>query len=195
MQKHWGFARLAAAILLFVGLCAAVGSAQTFRGAILGTVTDASGGSVAGAQVTIRNVDTGIVRTTVTSADGSYNVPELPIGTYSVNISKENFETSITNAVKVDVAAEVRVDTVLKPGAVSQSVTVSGAALAQVDTTTDVLGGTLTQNTVKEIPVNGRDYTKLIYLTPGCFRLARPNHRFAGIVWRVFGEWRAWALE
>jgi len=167
MRRHWRLAVVVAAIFVSIGLYAGVGGAQTFRGSILGTVTDSSGGSVAGAQVSVRNVDTGIVRTTVTDADGGYNIPELPVGTYSVNISKENFDTSVTNAVKVDVAAEVRVDAALKPGAVSQSVTVSGESLAQVETTTNVLGGTLTQNTMKELPVNGRDYTKLMYLTPG----------------------------
>ena len=115
----------------------------------------------------MRDVDTGVVRTAVSDSDGSYRVPELPIGNYEVTISKESFETSVTSNVKVDVAAEVRVDAILKPGAVSQSVTVSGEELAQIDTTSNVLGGTLTQNNIKELPVNGRDYTKLIYLQPG----------------------------
>jgi outer membrane receptor protein involved in Fe transport len=156
-----------AVVLLILGCWAGMAGAQTFRGAILGTVTDSSGGSVAGAQVSIRNVDTGVVRTAVTDTDGGYRVPELQIGTYEVTITKESFESSVTNAIKVDVAAEVRVDAILKPGSISTSVTVSGEALAQIETTSTVIGGTLTQNTIKEIPVNGRDYTKLIYLTPG----------------------------
>jgi len=71
---------------------------------------------VAGAQVSVRNVDTGVVRTAVSDADGSYRVPELQIGTYEVSISKENFERSITSAIKVDVAAEVRVDAISEAG-------------------------------------------------------------------------------
>jgi outer membrane receptor protein involved in Fe transport len=165
--REWGSVSAAVVVLLILGFWAGIASAQTFRGSILGTVTDSSGGSVAGAQVSIRNVDTGVVRTEVTDADGSYRVPELPIGTYEVTVSKESFEASVTSAIKVDVAAEVRVDAILKPGAVSTSVTVSGESLSEVETTTDVLGETLTQETMKNIPVNGRDYTKLIYLTPG----------------------------
>ena len=88
----------------------------------------------------------------MSDSDGSYRVPELPIGNYEVTISKENFETSVTSNVKVDVAAEVRVDAILKPGAVSQSVTVSGEELAQIDTTSNVLGGTLTQNNIRSCP-------------------------------------------
>lgn len=165
--RRWSGAALVIAVMLSLGLWAGAGSAQTFRGSILGNVTDSSGAAIAGAQVAIRNIDTGITRNTVTSDDGSYNVPELPIGTYSVNISRDGFDTYVTSNVKVDVAAQVRVDAALKPGAVSTSVTVSGESLSQMDTTSNVLGGTLTQNTVKDLPINGRDYTKLIYLTPG----------------------------
>ena len=84
--------------------------AQTFRGTILGTVTDPQGAVVAGAKVTVRNVDTGLERTSQTSADGSYAVPELPIGTYTVTISQSGFQTSAITAIAVDVAAEKRVD-------------------------------------------------------------------------------------
>ncbi|MGH9775136.1 MAG: TonB-dependent receptor domain-containing protein [Candidatus Acidiferrales bacterium] len=162
---------LRAAIYLVVALLVAclVPSAkgQTFRGTILGTVTDSSGAAVSGAKVTVRNADTGLERSTQTSDDGSYAVPELPIGTYTVTVEKEGFQKSITTGIKVDVATESRVDAGLKPGELSQSVTVSGETLPQINTTSDTLGGTLTADVVKNLPVNGRDYTKLIYLNPG----------------------------
>ena len=142
-------------------------SAQTFRGTILGTVTDPSGAVVSGASVTVRNLNTGLERTTQTSADGSYSVPELPVGTYSVTVTLSGFQTSLTNDVAVDVASERRVDAALKTGQVSDKVEVSGEALPQVDTSSAELGGTLTSETIANIPVNGRDYTKLIYLNPG----------------------------
>ena len=75
-------------ILAFVLLAATSLLAQTFRGTVLGTVTDPSGAVVSGANVVVRNVNTGQDRTTQTSADGSYTVPELPIGTYSVTITQ-----------------------------------------------------------------------------------------------------------
>ena len=152
---------------LIVSLTVAPGWAQTFRGAILGTVTDTTGAVVPGAMITIRNVDTGLVRTTESQADGSYRVPELPIGTYNVTVEKADFQTSVTSGVKVEVAAERRVDAALKPGAVKEQITVSGEELPEIDTTSDNLGGTLTQDSVKDLPINGRDYTKLIYLNPG----------------------------
>jgi carboxypeptidase family protein len=140
--------------------------AQTFRGTILGTVTDASGGTVPGATVTVHNNDTGLVRTTETQSDGSYRIPELPIGTYDVTIEKSGFRSSATKDVQVNVAAERRVDAALELGPVNEQVLVSAENL-QIETTSDTLGGTLTQETVKDLPLNGRDYTKVIYLNPG----------------------------
>ncbi len=141
--------------------------AQTFRGTILGTVTDASGAVVTGASVKVHNANTGQDRSTQTSADGSYSVPELQLGTYAITVSQSGFQTSVISNVAVDVATERRVDVVLKPGQVSEHVEVSGEDLPQVETTSNDLGGTLTAETVANLPVNGRDYTKLIYLNPG----------------------------
>jgi hypothetical protein len=141
--------------------------AQTFRGTILGTVTDASGAVVSGASVKVHNVNTGQDRTTQTSADGSYTVSELQIGTYNVTVSQSGFQTSVTSSVTVDVGIERRLDFALKPGQVSEKVEVSGESLPQVETTTTDLGGVITAATVENLPVNGRDYTKLIYLNPG----------------------------
>jgi|HubBroStandDraft_4_1064222.scaffolds.fasta_scaffold15279_2 hypothetical protein len=159
--------RLRMILAAFVVLLTTALVAQTFRGTILGTVTDASGAVVSGASVKVHNVNTGQDRSTQTSADGSYTVSELPIGTYTVTISQSGFQTSVTNSVAVDVAGERRVDIALKPGQVTEKVEVSGENLPQVETTSTDLGGVLTAATVENLPVNGRDYTKLIYLNPG----------------------------
>jgi hypothetical protein len=167
-SRRWGVRRAVACIaLLAMALGVASTSAQTFRGSILGTVTDTSGASVSGATVTVHNVDTGIDRTTETTADGGYLVPELPTGLYDVTIEKSGFQKAVTKGVRVDVAVERRVDAVLKAGAVTQQIVVQGETLSPVETTSNVLGGTLTQDNVKDLPINGRDYTKLIFLNPG----------------------------
>ena len=153
--------------LVFFFLAAVNLPAQTFRGTILGTVTDASGAVVAGAKVTVKNTGTGLERTTETSADGSYSVPELPIGTYSVTITQTGFQTFVATGLTVDVATDRRVDAALKTGEVSTRVEVSADELPLVETTTNTLGGVLTAKTVEDMPVNGRDYTKLIFMNPG----------------------------
>jgi hypothetical protein len=153
---------------LLVGLLATASlSAQTFRGTILGTVTDPSGAVLPGAKVTVKNTGTGLERTTETSADGSYSLPELPIGTYTVTVTQTGFQTFVTSGVTVDVATERRVDAGMKTGEVSTKVEVSADQLPMVETTTNTLGGVLTAQTVEDMPVNGRDYTKLIYMNPG----------------------------
>jgi hypothetical protein len=154
-------------VLVFVLLAAVSLSAQTFRGTILGTVTDAQGAVVAGAKVTAKNVGTGLERTTDTSADGSYALPELPIGTYTVTITLTGFQTTVTTGVTVDVSSERRVDAAMKPGQVSTRVEVAGDLLPQVETTSTEIGGTLTADSIESLPVNGRDYQKLIYMNPG----------------------------
>src|SRR5271165_132587 len=153
--------------LVFVLLAAVSLSAQTFRGTILGTVTDPSGAVVSGAKVVVKNTGTGLQRETETSADGSYSLPELPIGTYSVTVTQTGFQTFVATGITVDVAAQRRVDAAMKTGEISTKVEVSADQLPLVETTTNTLGGILTQNDVKDLPINGRDYTKLIFLNPG----------------------------
>ncbi len=159
--------RAFAAILILIASFEFGASAQTFRGTILGTVTDSSGGSVSGAKVTAKNNETALERSVTTAADGSYTIPELPIGSYTLTVTQSGFETFEATGVTVDVAAERRVDAQLKAGAIQQTVEVSAEALPQVETTTNDLGGVLTSKTVENLPINGRDYTKLIFLNPG----------------------------
>ena len=141
--------------------------AQTFRGTILGTVTDTSGAAIAGAKVSTQNVDTGLVRTTLTAVDGSYVMPELPVGNYRVTVEMKGFQTSVTDGIRVDVAVQRTVNAVLKAGNVEQRVIVSAGTQPQVETASNTLGGVMEQQQVTSIPANGRDYQKLIYLTPG----------------------------
>src|SRR5258708_35247511 len=90
--------RLVLMFTLLAGLLATANlSAQTFRGTILGTVTDPSGAVLPGAKVTVKNTGTGLERTTETSADGSYALPELPIGTYSVTVVLNGFQSFVAS--------------------------------------------------------------------------------------------------
>src|SRR6266481_4332842 len=158
------FALVVFALTIFAG---ASTFAQTFRGTILGSVTDSSGAAVPGATVTIKNVDTGLVRTVTTSDDGSYAAPELPIGTYSVSVEKAGFKLGVVTGIKVEVSSERRADVALQIGQSAQSVEVRGEELPMVESTSNTLGGLIESKVAGNLPVNGRDYQKLILLVPG----------------------------
>lgn len=154
------------ACLLTSMFCLPRVEAQTFRGTILGTITDSSGAVVAEAPVTARNVATGVERTTVTDGAGSFAIPELPVGVYEVRIEKPGFQTARITDVKVEVASERRVDATLAPAGSTTAVDVRANAV-QVESTSNTLGGTIPSRLVIDLPVNGRDFTKFLVLTPG----------------------------
>ncbi len=153
-------------ILAFVVLAATSLVAQTFRGGILGTVTDNSGASVADTQVTVNSVDTGLSRSVQTDAEGNYHFSELQIGNYSVTVSKAGFRTETQKGIVVAVSADSRVDFKMSPGQVKEVVEVTGE-VPLVETTSDTVGGTIEGSVAQELPVNGRDFSKLLVLVPG----------------------------
>ena len=95
---------------------ASTSRAQTFRGSILGTVTDSSGAALVGATVTAHNVDTGVDRITETTTDGGYLIPELPVGTYNVTVDMKGFQKTTTTAVTVTVAGRAACGCVAETG-------------------------------------------------------------------------------
>jgi len=153
-------------ILGFVLLAATAVVAQTFRGGVVGTVTDNSSASVADAQVTVSSADTGLSRSAVTDSAGNFRFGELPLGTYTVTVVKTGFRTETQKGVAVAVSTDVTVDFKLSPGQVKEVVEVSGE-VPLLDTTGDTVGGTIEGVVAQELPVNGRDFTKLLTLVPG----------------------------
>ena len=153
-------------VLSFLILCSSsLISAQTFRGQILGSVSDQNGAVLPGARVTARNSGTGIERSTVADSDGNYTIPELAIGTYEVRVEQANFQAQTVKDIVVQVGGERRVDVTLSPGGADVVVTI--AAQEQVETSSTTLGGTIGGRTVEDLPVNGRDFTKFLVLVPG----------------------------
>jgi outer membrane receptor protein involved in Fe transport len=152
------------AVALLVTL-AATASAQTFRGTVLGTVTDPNGAVVPAATVTAKNIGTAIERTTTSDEDGNYSLAELQTGTYEVKVEKSGFQSSTVTGVLVEVSAERRVDVTL--AVAGSQATVIIAPTTQVETTTNTLGGTINTREVADLPVNGRDFTKFLVMVPG----------------------------
>lgn len=151
---------------LLVSIFAIPTMAQTFRGTILGTVTDEAGLVIDNAKVSARNLNTGITRSTVSNGAGDFSIPELPIGTYQVTVEKDGFQTSTVSDLLVEIAGERRVDISLKAGQVEQAIVVT-ANVPLVDTTSNNTGGLFNGEIVTKVPVNGRDFTKLLTISSG----------------------------
>ena len=140
--------------------------AQSNAGRILGSVTDQSGAAVANATVGVTNVQTGVARNLVTDQSGQYVAPDLLPGTYSVHVALSGFKTVDRRDILLETGKDVRVDIQLSPGEVTQTVEVTGA-VPLVDATGVTLGGTLSNDTINELPLNGRNYQNLLSLRPG----------------------------
>jgi hypothetical protein len=143
--------------------------AQTTTGRVLGTVTDQTGASVAGASVTITDVQRGITRTVTTDSAGAYVAPNLEPGVYDVKIESKGFKTFRRPKVQIEVASDAVVDASLPPGNVSDVITVS-EDVPMINTTSATLGGTLSNKEINELPLNGRNYENLLQLRPGIVR-------------------------
>src|SRR5579872_6255945 len=145
--------------------------AQGSAGRVLGTVTDQSGGAVVGATVTILDTQRNITRTLMTDNAGEYNAPNLLPGSYTVSASFQGFKTAERSNITLEVNQELRVDLTLQPGEQTQKVTVTGE-LPLVDTTNSVVGGTIQNNVINDLPLNGRNFTNLLVLRPGTVKYA-----------------------
>lgn len=152
-------------VAIFLLLLSVGASAQSFRGKILGTVTDPNGAVIQGASVTAKNVGTGLERTTTTDEDGNYSIAEVPIGTYDVTASGKGFQPGTLHGAVVEVAGERRADITL--ATTIGDISVDVAVQEQVETTSTTLGGTIQGRAIADLPVNGRDFTKFLVMVPG----------------------------
>ncbi len=140
--------------------------AQGSTGRISGTVTDRSGGAVVGAKVDVTDIQRGLARTLMTDQAGEYVAPDLVPGMYRVHIEGPGFKTVEHTNIQLEVGKDIRVDAVLEPGEATATVLVT-AEIPMVDNTSATLGGTLSNETINDLPLNGRNYENLLQLRPG----------------------------
>ncbi|MBZ5581789.1 MAG: carboxypeptidase-like regulatory domain-containing protein [Acidobacteriia bacterium] len=140
--------------------------AQTNRGGIAGTVTDASGAVVPGAVVTISNLGTNAVRKVITAGNGSYSVQDLDPVTYRVQVEAKGFQKALVDGVKVNTASTAPVDIKLAAGSVETTVTVS-ANSAMVDTQSGTAANTITERMIQDAPLLNRSVLDLALTLPG----------------------------
>src|ERR1700733_11937666 len=134
---------------------------------ITGTVTDSSGAAIANAQVTVISTEHGITRTTATNNSGDYLFAALPIGSYNLSVSETGFKKYEAQGIILRVAEKARVNVQLEVGAINAEVIVQGQEVAQVETQSSDLGGTVTGKEITQLELNGRNFTQLITLVPG----------------------------
>jgi len=166
------------AIALVTG---SAGLAQVSGGTISGSVRDSSERAIAGAHVSVRNSETAILRSVTADNDGIYTAPNLVAGTYQVSASKEGFATLVRSGVLATVGFEEVIDFKLNPGEVRTKIEVSDTPPA-IQLASSSLEATENSTTVRELPLNGRDWTTLAQLQAGVtgvyqYPLALSNQR------------------
>ncbi len=173
------------ALALFI---APIGAAQTVMGTILGTVIDPAGASVPGAQVAIENTGTNLQRAVLTNDRGEYYLADLPVGNYSVTVGHPGFKTDVRKGVTLTVGASLTINFSLSIGDTAQSVEVS-ADTTQVETATSSMGGFVAEKTIRDLPLNGRDWLRLTTLQPGVLegQAAKDGSRGWGIAIAING--------
>ncbi len=162
-QRSLVRAALAAALLSF---WTTVAFAQFDTASVVGTIRDASGAVVQGATVTLTNTGTGVSQTKTSAADGSYEFFTVRPGTYVVTGEKSGFAIALVDNVQVQVAARLRVDLQMAVGQLSEKVEVT-AASPLIETETSQRGQVITGDQMRELALNGREYSSLALLVSG----------------------------
>jgi len=161
---------------LLAAALAPFAAAQTTDSVLVGIVTDASGSAVVGAAVSAENTATGVKRDVVTNETGAYRIGPLVPGSYNVRTTLSGFKTKQQTGVILQTGAVMKLDMSLEIGDVSERIEVTGEA-TMLQTQETSVGGVITQSQLERIPVNGRNYTRLLVLMPGTSDVRRSQGR------------------
>src|ERR1700722_8711584 len=174
--------------LLFSLMVGSIAQAQVTGATLSGTVSDSSGGVVVGATISSRNTATGIVREATTDSAGLFTIPNLVPGDYEVKVTAAGFSTAVQSNLSLAVGQQQQLNFSMKVGSTSTTVQVSESA-PQIELTSSAVSGQVESETVRELPLNGRDWTSLAQLQPGVKQIqtqmafstsARGNRGFGG---------------
>src|SRR5881628_1213765 len=158
--------RFVAAIVALIAFGTCLSFAQTSTATILGTVKDTSGALIPGVSITVKHTESGLTRTVVSGERGGYNLPFLPVGPYELTTTMPGFKQVVRSGINLVVGQEAVVDLTLEVGAAAEQITVSEEA-PLVNTTTSSTSGVITEQQVKELPLNGRSFDQLLLMNVG----------------------------
>ena len=161
-------------LLVLQAICISTAWGQTATGVITGVITDAAGASVAGAMVTLLDQQTNQTREQTTNTSGLYEFRALPRGLYTLHVEMAGFKKSETKNLQLTVAQAMQIDIKLELGQVSESVTVEATA-AQVQTSEASLAQVIDEKRVRELPLNGRNFMQLAFLSSGIITAGRAS--------------------
>jgi hypothetical protein len=152
-------------LTIYVSNCAPA-NAQVTGATLSGTVTDPSGSVIAGAEISIKDLGTGTARTVTTDNAGLYSAPNLAPGNYEVDVTAAGFSKAVQSNLTLSVGQQQSLNIAMKVGESTQTVTVSESA-PTVELSSATLSAQVNSTTVRELPLNGRDWTQLATLEPG----------------------------
>lgn len=161
---------------LLLLLAQSYGFAQIDRASLTGTVLDRTGRRIPGAHISATQIATGVIRETVSSSSGTYDIPELPIGIYRVTCSASGFRTSIYDSLEQTVGHTRTLDIILVVAGSTEQVHVSGLT-PQLDETTATLSARIEPRQLRDLPLNGRNWSTLTALVPGAVDTGGSNQR------------------
>ena len=159
-------ARLIAAVV-FLLIAGVTAMAQQNTGIILGVVKDSSSAVVPGASITIVNEETSLTRTVTSGENGAYRAPALPVGRYTLRVELPGFRSQTQRGLILEVAQELVVNPTLEVGALPQEEIVVSGEAPLVNTTSSALGSVVNEQSMSDLPLNGRNYVDLTMLQPG----------------------------
>jgi hypothetical protein len=168
------------AVLIVLGVSIWQVSAQATTATILGTVKDDSGAVLPGVSVSVRHLDTGTVRAIVSDDAGRYHAPNLALGEYEIQAELAGFQTAVRSGVKLSLGQEAVVDFTMKVGELSEKVVVSGEA-PLVQTTSSTLTALVDDKKIRDLPLNGRDFSQLVTMQAGVYSPPSMGQTITGV--------------
>src|SRR6266700_3188291 len=171
-------------LLLVFACCPAILLAQD-TASITGTVTDPTGAAVANAQVTVTSTEHGIKRTANANGGGDYLFPALPIGSYDMTVTASGFKKYEAKGIVLEVGQKARSNVPMQVGAAQETVNVEGTSVAQVETQSSDLAGTVTGKEINQLELNGRTFTQLATLVPGVSNQSGQDEGTVGVYGNV----------
>src|SRR6266568_1766698 len=176
------FARLATTVVLLLAFGTSLIFGQGGTATISGVVRDTSGALVPGVTITVKHVDSGLIRTVMTGETGNYSAPALPVGPYEITTTMPGFKQAVRLGINLGVGQEAVIDLTLEVGANAEQVTVSEEA-PLVNTTLASTSGLISEQQVKDLPLNGRSFDNLLVLNVST---SNPSSNVNNGAWTAF---------